>query len=81
MMSKSLYEQRREVTKAIDMGEWKHSWHLPENSNGEIDWFAEETRARVERIIYDKRERLMRQIALLDSIEIPEPDNQEESDA
>ena len=42
------------VRKAIDMDEWQHSWHLPRNGSGSIDWYSIETYAEVRKIIQAK---------------------------
>lgn len=34
----SIYEHKDEIRKAIDAREWKHSWHLPRDRYGYIDW-------------------------------------------
>ena len=47
----TLYEQRDLIRGIIDRGEWKHSWHLPKDSNGYIDWFGASTSVRVRELL------------------------------
>ena len=69
----TLYSVRERVIQAIDRGEWKHSWHLPKNNNGDIDWFDSETAKKVREILEDEREWscgvLARAHSLLDGID------------
>ena len=45
---------RDEVRQALDLDEWKSSWHLPKDSSGKTDWYSVETYAQVKKVIYDK---------------------------
>lgn len=38
-----VYDVKEEIRAAIDAYEWKHSWHLPRDENGFIDWFDDKT--------------------------------------
>ena len=69
--AKSLYEQRESVIRAIDMGQWKHSWHLPIDRTGDVAWFSVETHRKIVEILKDKRTRLLEQLRWVDEIEIP----------
>lgn len=76
-MSKSLYEQREEILRVIDMDAWKHSWHLPGvHERGQVDWFSTETHDKIVEILDEKRRRLQERLSWIDAIEIPVPRRQ-----
>jgi len=51
----TFYELRKEVTAVIDQGGWYHSWHLPKDKYGYIDWMNRETVERCLEIVREKR--------------------------
>jgi hypothetical protein len=62
-------------TKVIDLYTWKHSWHLPRDRWGNIDWKAPECRDEVESVLNEYRagaEALIREIDALFAIKWPE---------
>lgn len=36
-------EQQKEISILIDWYSWKHSWHLPKNEYGYVDWHSDES--------------------------------------
>lgn len=42
-MSVYMYDLKEQLQKAIDRFEWKHSWHLPKDTNGYILWSDPQT--------------------------------------
>lgn len=46
--------QRSKLRKQIDSGQWKHSWHLPTNANGDTDWNNLETVTKIRDVLLDQ---------------------------
>jgi len=43
-----------DVLHAIDIDEWKHSWHLKRNKCADVDWMDEDNIRQCKRVILDK---------------------------
>jgi hypothetical protein len=54
MSKETLYDLCDRIVSAIDSGSWKHSWHLPKDDSGFIDWWSEKTAVKVKEILEDK---------------------------
>ena len=52
-MIENIYAKRNDIIDLIDRGQWKHSWHLPKDKHGFIDWHNEETKRKVYRILIE----------------------------
>lgn len=53
-MPLDMHERRERICNVLDIGEWKHSWHLPKNCIGETDWFSPDTAEQVRRVLQDR---------------------------
>jgi hypothetical protein len=49
-------EKRAAIIEAIDMDNWQHSWHLPKDETGRIDWYGDNTLNEIAKILNDKVE-------------------------
>lgn len=53
------------VRQALDLDEWKHSWHLPKNKYGYTDWKSAETYLEVFTILNGKLKTSIRRVQFL----------------
>ena len=67
----SLYEQKERIYRLLDRGAWKHSWHLPKDQHGYINWWHDDTAKKVA----EQKEAAIREavalIVLAESIQVP----------
>ena len=47
-------DQRAILRKQIDVGAWKHSWHLPTDANGYTDWNNLKTITKIRDVLVDQ---------------------------
>ena len=69
----SLYKQQHTVLRLLDRGAWKHSWHLPKDRYGYIDWWHPNTIMKVRREKEIAIKEAIELLKLAESVEIPEP--------
>lgn len=55
-------EQRQALRAQIDAGAWQHSWYLPSDSYGYIDWNNLETITRIRDVLVDQIGEARRQL-------------------
>ena len=49
-----LYDNEDRFRKFLNRNEWQHTWHLPKSNNGDVNWFSDETKEKVLRILKDE---------------------------
>jgi len=47
-------EAKDKIRSQIDSGSWKHSWHLPTNANGYVEWNSIETITKIRDVLVDQ---------------------------
>jgi hypothetical protein len=50
----SIKEAKKDLIRAIDLDEWKHSWHLPRDHKGCTDWNDIKTIVEIKSIVQEK---------------------------
>lgn len=65
----SLYQQQDEIKAIIDRGNWKNSWHLPKDSNGDVAWFSTETARKTVQLLCEAEESAIRLLVRVRNID------------